>query len=123
MIETAKGLANVVAIASQPSIEVWHVYVKSISPFCWITARVYLFWKVIVLGCNDLSKDLKVKCSSSTTSDRKPLHYSMSQCVVAARAAQKKVIDGVFMDITNPEGLSNDCLLGKDFGFDGKSLY
>ena len=46
----------------------------------------------------------------------------MSKCVVAARAAGKAVIDGVFMDLNDPEGFKRDCLLGKSFGFDGKSL-
>ena len=32
------------------------------------------------------------------------------------------MIDGVHMNINDTEGLKNDCWLGKEFGFDGKSL-
>ena len=46
----------------------------------------------------------------------------MTQTVLAARAAGKLAIDGVHMDINDTEGLKADCWLGKEFGFDGKSL-
>lgn len=78
MVETAKGVANAVDIAAHSSVE------------------------ALVLGCNDLTKDLKTKFSRG----RLPLYYSMSACVVAARAAKKLVIDGVYMDTLNSEGLS-----------------
>ena len=94
MIESAKGVANAVNIAAQSSV------------------------KGLILGCNDLTKDLKAK----TTRDRKPLQYSMSQCVIAARSYDKLVIDGVYMDIADKEGLEADAKLGREFGFDGKSL-
>ena len=49
-------------------------------------------------------------------------HYHYSRCVTAARSAGKHVIDAVYMDIKNFEGLKIDCELGKEYGFDGKSL-
>ena len=51
MIESAKGVANAASIAGQANIE------------------------ALVLGCNDLTKDLKAKFTES----RLPLHYSMSK--------------------------------------------
>ena len=48
--------------------------------------------------------------------------YSMSRCIVAARANQKLIIDGVHMDISDNEGLILSCIQGRDLGFDGKSL-
>jgi citrate lyase beta subunit len=94
MIESCKGVINCETIATSEHIE------------------------AIVLGGNDLTKDMKAKFSQ----DRKHLRYSMSKCVTAARSAGKYVIDAVYMDIKNFEGLKVDCELGRDYGFDGKSL-
>jgi citrate lyase beta subunit len=94
MIESSKGVHNCESIATNEQVE------------------------ALVLGGNDLTKDLKAKF----TLDRKHLWYSMSKCVVAARASNKIVIDGVYMDIKDSNGLKLDCELGRDMGFDGKSL-
>jgi citrate lyase subunit beta/citryl-CoA lyase len=72
----------------------------------------------LVFGSNDLTKDLKARHTPS----REPLLYSMSQCVLAARAAGKQVIDGVHLDITDMNGLVVSCEQGRSLGFDGKSL-
>lgn len=48
--------------------------------------------------------------------------YSMSRCIVAARATGKLVIDGVHMDLKDDEGLISSCIQGRNLGFDGKSL-
>jgi hypothetical protein len=37
------------------------------------------------------------------TPDRIPLIYSLSKCVVAARAFKLRVIDGVFLALNDPE--------------------
>lgn len=94
MIETSLGVINVEKIAAHKSVG------------------------AIVFGCNDLTKDIKAKFNSN----RNHLHYSMSKCIIAARAAKKLVFDGVYMDITDKDGLISDCITGKSFGFDGKSL-
>ena len=94
MIESAKGVVNCESIAANEQVE------------------------ALVLGGNDLTKDLKAKF----TKDRKHLLYSMSKCVTAARASNKLVLDGVYMDIANSDGLKLDCELGRDMGYDGKSL-
>ena len=46
----------------------------------------------------------------------------MSQCIVAARATGKIVIDGVHMDLKDEKGLIYSCIQGRNLGFDGKSL-
>ena len=55
-----------------------------------------------MLGGNDLTKDMKAKFSQ----DRKHLRYSMQKVVTATRSA-KKIIDAVYMDIKNFEGLKS----------------
>ena len=46
----------------------------------------------------------------------------MSRCILAARAANKRIIDGVHLDISDEEGLIKSCIQGRNLGFDGKSL-
>lgn len=47
-------------------------------------------------------------------------HYVMHAIVSAARAFQKRAIDGPFAGIKNPEGLNQACKIGRAMGFDGK---
>lgn len=47
-------------------------------------------------------------------------HYVMHAIVSAARAYQKRVIDGPFAGIKDPEGLMQACKVGRAMGFDGK---
>jgi len=46
--------------------------------------------------------------------------YVMHAIVSAARAYQKRAIDGPFAGIKNPEGLLQACKIGRAMGFDGK---
>jgi citrate lyase subunit beta/citryl-CoA lyase len=48
------------------------------------------------------------------------LHYAMHRIVVAARAANLRVIDGPVADYGDEEGLRKSCLLARSLGFDGK---
>jgi citrate lyase beta subunit len=97
MIETAKGVQNVDALAAMQEVE------------------------CLVFGSNDLTKDIKATISPIT---RHPLLYSMSRTIVAARAENKLVVDGVHMDLAegSEKGLEQVCVQGKELGFDGKSL-
>ena len=70
---------------------------------------------VIVMGTTDLSKELRVP-------DRIGLLHSLSQCVLAARAHNKEILDGVYLDLENDEGFADICQQGRNLGFDGKTL-
>lgn len=94
MIETPRGVLNSAIVAAHPSVE------------------------CLVFGANDLTKELR----SRHTPDRAPLVFAMSQCILAARAHGKLVLDGVFNSITDDAGLRRVCEQGRDLGFDGKSL-
>jgi (3S)-malyl-CoA thioesterase len=94
MIETAQGVRNVNEIMSHKRVQ------------------------GLIFGSNDLMKDLTVY----PTKSRAPLWYSMSKCIVAAKSENKIAIDGVFMNIKDAAGLQDECIQGRDFGFDGKSL-
>lgn len=70
---------------------------------------------VLVMGTNDLVKELRA-------ADRGALTTALAQCVLAARAANKVILDGVFNDIRDIDGFTEECREGKRLGFDGKTL-
>ncbi|TCO78141.1 citrate lyase subunit beta/citryl-CoA lyase [Plasticicumulans lactativorans] len=72
----------------------------------------------IVVGTNDLAKDLRVR----PTVDRRGLLAALSACVLAARAHGLAVLDGVHADLDDEPGLRAACEQGRDLGFDGKTL-
>ncbi len=74
--------------------------------------------EVLVVGSNDLAKEMRCRPGI----ERTPLLAALSHTVMAARAHGLGVVDGVFNDISDLEGLERQCLQGLDFGFDGKTL-
>ena len=72
---------------------------------------------VLVLGTNDLAKDLRV----ATRPGREPLLAWVAATVAAARAYRLDALDGVFNVIDDPAGLAAEARQGRDFGFDGKT--
>ncbi len=73
---------------------------------------------VLVLGTNDLAKELHAEMVPS----RQPLLHGLSACLMAARAAGKVILDGVYNDISDAEGFEAECVQGRQLGFDGKTL-
>jgi citrate lyase subunit beta/citryl-CoA lyase len=47
-------------------------------------------------------------------------HHVMHSIITAARAYNKRAIDGPFAGIKNPEGLTQACKIARAMGFDGK---
>src|SRR5688500_16447649 len=47
-------------------------------------------------------------------------NYAMQRIVVAARAADLRVLDGPVADYRDEEGLRGSCLIARSLGFDGK---
>ena len=74
--------------------------------------------KGMVLGTNDLVKDLNARLSP----DRMQVLTSLSQCLLAARAYGLICVDGVYNKYQDTEVLRDMCEQGRDLGFDGKSL-
>ncbi|MFC3071390.1 HpcH/HpaI aldolase/citrate lyase family protein [Phenylobacterium soli] len=73
---------------------------------------------VWVIGANDLVKEMRCRLDEART----PLLPALSLAIMAARAHGLVVLDGVYNDITNLEGLARECAQGAALGFDGKSL-
>jgi citrate lyase subunit beta/citryl-CoA lyase len=73
---------------------------------------------VLVMGTNDLAKELHAQ----HVPGREPLRYGLQACLVAARSAGKVILDGVYNDVKDDEGFRAECVEGRRFGFDGKTL-
>jgi citrate lyase subunit beta/citryl-CoA lyase len=72
----------------------------------------------LVMGTSDLVKELRAK----HTPDRAAVVGALSRCVLAARAFGLCVLDGVYLDLDNPNGFRQACEQGRVLGFDGKTL-
>ncbi|MGR3760443.1 HpcH/HpaI aldolase/citrate lyase family protein [Roseobacteraceae bacterium NS-SX3] len=94
MMETPRGMLNAAAIAAHPKLH------------------------GMVMGTNDLAKELEVRFRP----DRLPLMAGLGQCLLAAKAEGKVIVDGVYNAFKDEEGLKAECEQGRDMGFDGKTL-
>ena len=71
----------------------------------------------LVVGTNDLSKELGAKLTLS----RANIRMALQSVVLAARAHGRLVIDGVYNQYDDAEGCGQQAAAGRDMGFDGKS--
>jgi citrate lyase subunit beta/citryl-CoA lyase len=71
-----------------------------------------------VLGTNDIAKETRARPGRA----RAPLLPVLTMAVLAARAADLFVLDGVFNDFSDAAGFEAECAQGRDFGMDGKTL-
>lgn len=95
MIETPMGVLNVNAIAgAHPRLE------------------------VLIMGTSDLAKELRIP----HTPERLGFITSLSLCVLAARAYNLDILDGVYLDLSDEAGYQAICDQGRELGFDGKTL-
>jgi citrate lyase subunit beta / citryl-CoA lyase len=72
----------------------------------------------LVMGTSDLATDLRAQPGT----DRLPLLTSLSLCVLAARACDLPILDGVHLDLADDAGFARACRQGRELGFDGKTL-
>jgi len=71
-----------------------------------------------VIGSNDLAKEMRCVL----TVDRAPLLTALSLSLMAARAHRLAILDGVYNEIADAEGLARQCAQAAALGFDGKTL-
>ncbi|HUL55472.1 MAG TPA: CoA ester lyase [Usitatibacter sp.] len=72
----------------------------------------------LVIATSDLLNQLHGR----RTPDRVALLYSLSQVLLAGRAYDRAVVDGISTDLKDMQSFELACRLGRDLGFDGKSL-
>ena len=73
---------------------------------------------VLVMGTNDLVKDMRAR----HTPMRLPMVTALGLGMLAARAHGLTILDGVYNDIQDAEGFRAVCQQGLEMGFDGKTL-
>ena len=73
---------------------------------------------VLVMGTNDLAKELRAQ----QVPGRAPLVPHLTTALLAARAAGKVILDGVYNDVRDAEGFQVEARQGFELGFDGKTL-
>jgi citrate lyase subunit beta/citryl-CoA lyase len=71
-----------------------------------------------VVGSNDLAKEMRCPL----TAEREALITALSLSLMAARAHRLAILDGVFNEIADGEGLARQCAQAAALGFDGKTL-
>jgi citrate lyase subunit beta/citryl-CoA lyase len=94
MIETPTAILDVRAIAGHPRVS------------------------VLIMGTNDLARELR----APIVPGRRALLPHLAAALLAAREAGKAILDGVYNDIKDLDGFSDECAQGVEFGFDGKTL-
>lgn len=94
LIETALGVENAFLIAT-------------------CSSRV----RGLFLGAEDLTSDLQCK----RTKQGREIEYARARLVMAARAAGVEAYDTPFTDVNDDEGIMEDALVAKGFGFSGKA--
>jgi (3S)-malyl-CoA thioesterase len=94
MMETPLGMMNAGAIAAHPRLA------------------------GMVMGTNDLAKELRARFRP----DRLPMMTGLGLCLLAAKAHDRIIVDGVYNAFKDVEGLRAECDQGRDMGFDGKTL-
>ena len=73
---------------------------------------------VLVMGTNDLAKELRAQLVPG----RAPLVPHLATALLAAREAGIVIVDGVYNDVRDPEGFEVEARQGFEMGFDGKTL-
>jgi citrate lyase subunit beta/citryl-CoA lyase len=74
--------------------------------------------RCLVMGTNDLARDLRLKVDVQ----RRSLVPLLSLSVVAARAHEIGILDGVYNTLDDIDGFTAQCRQGLECGFDGKTL-
>ena len=92
MIETAKGVLAATTVAHEAA--------------------------ALIAGTNDLAADLRLPAGAG----RGPLQMALQSIVLAARAGQIAVFDGVYNRLDDERGFAAEAAEGREMGFDGKSL-
>jgi citrate lyase subunit beta/citryl-CoA lyase len=95
MIETPTAILDVRAIAAH-----WRV-------------------AVLVMGTNDLAREVRSRLGAA---GRHPLVPHLATALLAAREADRAILDGVYNDVKDLDGFRAECVQGMEMGFDGKTL-
>ncbi|MEO0961613.1 MAG: CoA ester lyase [Pseudomonadota bacterium] len=119
LVPKVNGPGDIDAAASVLTNEpIWAMMETPAAMFAAQAIALHPLLCVLVMGTNDLVKELK----AARVPGRAPLLTALQMSLLAARDAACIAIDGVYNDIKNETGFAEECVQGRDFGFDGKTL-
>jgi citrate lyase subunit beta/citryl-CoA lyase len=122
-VESASQIQEVASLLKQfnpaNSMKIWAMIETPLAIFKLLEiASSHPMLETLVLGTSDLVKDLHAR----HTPGRVETQAALSLSVLAARAHQLCVLDGVHLSLEDEKGLKQSCVQGRDMGFDGKTL-
>ena len=106
------------AAGAPTSIRVWAMIETPTAIFDVRTIAAHPRVNVLVMGTNDLLKELRATASPG----RAPLRPHLATALLGAREAGVVILDGVYNDVKDAEGFHDECIVGAHMGFDGKTL-
>jgi citrate lyase subunit beta/citryl-CoA lyase len=114
-VESARQVKDVFSVSQKPVIAMIESAIGVVAAQSIAAAEGTA---ALFMGTNDLRKNLGIPPSAG----RGGLGLALQSVVLAARAAQVAVFDGVFNRLDDLAGLEAECLEGHALGFDGKTL-
>ncbi|HEY5422823.1 MAG TPA: CoA ester lyase, partial [Ilumatobacteraceae bacterium] len=101
-----------------PEMNVWAMVETPTAIFDCRAIAAHPRVSVLVMGTNDLARELRAPLSAG----RRALLSHLATAILAAREAGKVILDGVFNDVSDLDGFTDECRQGVELGFDGKTL-
>ncbi len=111
-------IANALGAAGGGGLAVWIMVETALAIQRVDTLAAHPRVSVLVLGTSDLVTHLRGRHDAA----RRGIGYALQRCVIAARAADREILDGVHLDFRNLETFRAECEHARDMGFDGKTL-
>ncbi|MBA4382422.1 MAG: CoA ester lyase [Sideroxydans sp.] len=121
-IESRKNVLDAIAALDQAGGQDVPVMVMIESPLAVLHAEEIASASDRIACMIVATSDLISQMHAHFTKDRFPLLTSLSMVILAARAYNRGVVDGINSHLKNMEAFEYACRLGRDLGFDGKSL-
>lgn len=118
-----KAAADIIAAGAPPKTRLWAMIetpraIFDIEKIASAADDSAARLEALVLGPNDIAKSTRARL----TPGRPALLSWLSAGVLAARVHGIEIIDGIYNDFNDEEGLRREAEQGRDMGFDGKML-
>ena len=114
-VETTAQLDSLAALTDKP---LWAMMETPLGMLAAAQIAAHPRLAGMVMGTNDLAKEL----NSRFRADRLPMLTGIGLCILAAKAHDVVIVDGVYNAFKDDEGLRAECTQGRDLGMDGKTL-
>jgi len=121
--DVLKAAADLIAAGAPPRVRLWAMIespraILDVEKIAGAADDSASRLEALVLGPNDIAKSTRARL----TPGRPALAAWLSNAVLAARVHGIEIIDGIYNDFNDADGLRREAEQGRDFGFDGKML-